>query len=67
MQRYGFAARIYCVARLTHARDLLRFAPCRNADGSVGVVAQLVRVPACHAGGCGFDSRPPRLFEFGLN
>ena len=27
----------------------------------VGAVAQLVRVPACRAGCCGFESRPPRL------
>ena len=28
---------------------------------STGAVAQLVRVPDCRSGGCGFESRPPRL------
>ena len=28
-----------------------------------GAVAQLVRVPDCRSGGCGFESRPPRFFR----
>ena len=28
-----------------------------------GAVAQLVRVPDCRSGGCGFESRPRRLEE----
>ena len=36
------------------------FGDSRKTPFQVGAVAQLVRVPDCRSGGCGFESRPRR-------
>ena len=33
----------------------------------IGLVVQLVRIPACHAGGREFESRPDRNYEVVLS
>ena len=36
---------------------------CLKADWKLGLVVQLVRIPACHAGGREFESRPDRILQ----
>ena len=40
--------------------------PIYSIMGDVGGVAQLVRVPDCRSGGCGFESRRPRFVSGSL-
>lgn len=49
---------------LADCKKRLIFASAFSEATSIGAVVQLVRMPACHAGGRGFESLPHRRNPF---